>query len=237
MPDLSQKSSKTANIVSKNNQKSHTFWQRYQFWLFLLAAIIIRQIPLVSIPFNWLESYFHEISHGIAALISGGNIISIQLFANGAGLCTTQGGSRFLISFFGYGGAIIWGGLIYSFAGHHQRFAQIFSGFITLLLFISILLWARDLLTIIILVVLLIMFALTIKLQKLKILQMLMQLFGLLVLLNSLFSPLYLLDGRNLGDGATLSNITYIPELVWVAIWSGLALLVLYALSKFKMLR
>jgi hypothetical protein len=218
------------------NQPHHppSFWQRHQFWLFLLAAVIIRQIPLVSIPFNWLESYFHEISHGIAALVSGGDIIRIQLFTNGAGLCTTQGGSRLLISFFGYGGAIIWGGLIYSFAGQHQRFAQLSSAFIAVLLLSSILLWARDLLTIVILLVLFIMFGVTIKLQQLKVLQMMMQLFGLLVLLNSLFSPSYLLDGRNLGDGAALAELTFIPEVVWVAIWSLMALGVLYVLSKVK---
>ena len=217
------------NRFPTNNQ---SFLSRHQFWWFLIAAIIIRQIPFISIPFNWLESYFHEISHGMAALVSGGDIIRIQLFTNGAGLCTTQGGSRFLISFFGYGGAIIWGGLIYNLAGRRQRFAQAFSGFIALLLLVSLLFWARDLLTIVILLVLFIMFALTIKLQQLKFVQILMQLFGLLVLLNSLFSPLYLLDGRDLGDGATLSTMTYIPELIWVLIWSGLALFVLYLLSK-----
>lgn len=215
-------------------QQIPSFWQRHQFWLFLLLAVIIRQIPFISIPFNWLESYFHEISHGIAALVSGGDIVRIQLFTNGAGLCTTQGGSRFLISFFGYGGAIIWGGLIYSFAGQHQRFAQFSSAFIAVLLLSSILLWARDLLTIVILLVLFIMFGVTIKLQQLKVLQMMMQLFGLLVLLNSLFSPSYLLDGRNLGDGAALAELTFIPEVVWVAIWSLMALGVLYVLSKVK---
>ena len=59
------------------------------------------QIPIISIPFKWLDSYFHEISHGIAALVTGGEIIRIQLFTNGAGLCTTRGGSAFFISFFG----------------------------------------------------------------------------------------------------------------------------------------
>jgi hypothetical protein len=235
LPDFSKGFlKKDANTSETQPHHSRSFWQRHQFWLFLLVAVIIRQIPLVSIPFNWLESYFHEISHGIAALVSGGDIIRIQLFANGAGLCTTQGGSRFSISFFGYGGAIIWGGLIYSFSGQHQRFAQLSSAFIAVLLLSSILLWARDLLTIIILLVLFIMFGMTIKLQKLKALQMMMQLFGLLVLLNSLFSPSYLLDGRNLGDGAALAELTFIPEIVWVAIWSLMALGVLYALSKVK---
>ena len=214
--------------------RSISFLQKHQFWLFLIAGAIIRKIPIVSIPFNWLESYFHEIGHGLAAIATGGTIVNIQLFTNGAGLCTTQGGQAFVISFFGYAGAIIWGALIYTFAGQHQRIAQLFSGFLVLLLAMSILLWARDLLTIIILVLLLVMFVVTFQVKKLKLLQKFIQLLGVIVLLNSLFSPLYLLDGRNLGDGASLSNLTGLPEIIWVAIWSGLALAMIIFLSRMK---
>lgn len=221
---------------SAHAAQSHSlsFWQKHQFWLFLIAAAIIREIPIVSIPFNWLESYFHEIGHGLAAIATGGKIVNIQLFTNGAGLCTTQGGSAFVISFFGYAGAIFWGGLIYSFAGQHQRLAQFFSGFIILLLSASILLWARDPLTIIILASLLLMFVMTIKLKRLAMLQKFVQLLGIIVLLNSLFSPLYLLDGRDLGDGATLATSTGIPEILWVTIWSGLALAMIIFISRLK---
>lgn len=59
-----------------------------------------------------------------------------------------------------------------------------------------------------------------------------MQLFGLLILLNSLFSPSYLLDGRHLGDGATLASQTFVPEIIWVLIWFLLALLALYSLYR-----
>mgnify|MGYP000105363428 FL=1 len=59
-----------------------------------------------------------------------------------------------------------------------------------------------------------------------------MQLFGLLILLNSLSSPSYLLDGRHLGDGAALASMTFIPEIVWVLIWFSIALLGLYSLYK-----
>lgn len=211
---------------------SRSFSQKYQFWLFLLAAVVLRQIPFVSIPFNWLETYFHEISHGIAALITGGSIVQIQLFSNGAGLCTTQGGNRFLVSFSGYAGAIIWGMMIYTIAKSHQRIAQIFSLFIIFLLAITLLLWARDLLTIFICVVLLILFLFSLKTKNLKKIQLFLQLAGMMVLLNSLYSPFYLLDGRAIGDGASLANLTLLPEFFWVVIWSTLGLSTLYLLAK-----
>lgn len=217
---------------SSPSQETSSFWQKYHFFILLFIAIFLKQLPLITIPFNWLESYFHEISHGLAALLTGGNVLRIQLFANGAGLCTTQGGNSFVISFAGYAGATLWGWGIYKLSSASQRAAQTFSVLIFILLVSSLVFWGRDLLTWFILAVLAVIFLLTIKLQKIHYIQRLMQLFGLLILLNSLSSPSYLLDGRNLGDGAALASMTYIPEIVWVLIWFSLALLALYSLYK-----
>lgn len=213
-------------------QQNSSFFKKYQFWLFLLLAIFLRQLPFVSIPFNWLESYFHEISHGIAALVSGGEIVRIQLFTNGSGLCTTRGGISFLISFFGYAGAVIWGSIIYLSAFYFQRMAQLFTLFIILLLGITIILWARDLLTLFICGVLITLFVLSLKARNVKQIQWLLQLTGMTVLLNSLYSPLYLLDGKSLGDGAALANLTLIPEVIWVLIWSIMGIIALFLLAR-----
>lgn len=222
----------TLNSSNKPPVSTPSFWKNYQFYFLLFAAIIVRQIPLVSIPFNWLESYFHEISHGMAALFTGGSIVRIQLFANGAGLCTTQGGFNFMITFLGYAGASFWGWGVYRLASAHKRATQVFSGAIVLLLLCSIIFWARDLLTIVILATLIAMFALTIKLSQLHYLQLAMQFIGLSILLNSLFSPFYLLDGRHIGDGATLASMTFVPEIIWVIIWCFIALIAGYSLTQ-----
>ena len=216
------------------NIRSTSFFQKYQFWFFIAIAAIIRKIPLVSTPFNWLESYFHEISHGIAALITGGKIVNIQLSLSGAGLCTTQGGSDFLITFSGYAGAIFWGGLIYALASKNQGMARAVSYFILALLAVTILLWAKGLLTMLIIIVLMILFLLKIRMSQSFYVQKALQLSGILVLLNSLFSPWYLFDGRAIGDGARLAELTYLPELFWVILWSGSAVFAIYGLNKYK---
>lgn len=207
------------------------FNKKTQFWLFLLAAIIIHQIPLVSIPFKWLESYFHEISHGLAALITGGTIVKIQLFPNGAGLCTSRGGSALLISFMGYAGASIWGAIIFSLASAHKRLALTFSSLLVALLVLSIGFWVRDVLTLIIILLLLVLLLLPYKFKKLHYFQPLLQLTGMMVLLNSLYSPLHLFDGRSIGDGAALAELTFLPELLWVVIWLTIAMFSLYLLA------
>jgi membrane-associated protease RseP (regulator of RpoE activity) len=201
------------------NSQPLPFSTKYRFWLILCAALILSQIPIISIPFKWLESYFHEISHGLAALFTGGSIVRIQLFSNGAGLCTTRGGMSFLISFMGYAGAALWGMCIYYIATIHQRIAQILSGIIALLLLTTLIFWARDLLTLLIITALLALVVLKFKYSKLSYLQVSLQLTGVLILLNSVKSPWYLIDGRNIGDGAALSQLTGIPEFLWVIVW------------------
>jgi hypothetical protein len=213
---------------------STSFIKKHQLWLFIVIAAIIRKIPFVSTPFNWLESYFHEISHGIAALVTGGNIVNIQLFLSGAGLCTTQGGNDFLITFSGYVGAIFWGTLIYVLASQNQRMAKVVSYFILALLACTLVLWAKGLLTMIIIIVLMILFLFKIRMKQSFYVQKTMQLSGILVLLNGLFSPWYLFDGRAVGDGARLAELTFLPELVWVVLWSGSAVFAIFLLNKNK---
>ncbi|GAA6205315.1 MULTISPECIES: M50 family metallopeptidase [Thalassotalea] len=213
---------------------STSFFNQYRFWIIFLSAALLLEVPIVSLPLKWFESYFHEVSHGIAALVTGGSIINIQLFPNGAGLCTTQGGNRLLISFFGYAGAVFWGVAIYYFAAMHQRIAQIFSAVILILLLSTIIFWIRDLLSFAIMAVLLVVIVLKFKLENLQYFQILLQLIGTSVLLNSLKSPWYLIDGRSIGDGASLAQLTGIPEFVWVCIWFTLGGIGVLKLTQLK---
>jgi hypothetical protein len=93
------------------------------------------------------------------------------------------------------------------------------SGIIALLLLTTLVFWARDMLTLIIITVLLALVLLKFKYSKLSYLQISLQITGALILLNSVKSPWYLVDGRNIGDGAVLAQLTGIPEFLWIVIW------------------
>ncbi len=197
-----------------------------------VVAILLKQIPYLGIPFNWLESFFHELSHGIAALVSGGRIVQIQLFPNGAGLCTTQGGFAWLIAFSGYAGAVGWGVLIYKIGQLKSSVSRYFSAFLVLLLVVTCLLWVRDILTLFICLMLIALFTFSIKISHFNFLPVILKLFAIMVLLNSLSSPLYLIDGRGIGDGSALAELTFIPEIVWIIIWSIIGIFAIYKLGK-----
>lgn len=218
--------------MTQPKASGNSIFIRYYFYFVVLAAVLLMQIPIVSIPFKWLESYFHEISHGIAALLTGGEIIRIQLFTNGAGLCTTRGGSAFFISFFGYAGAAIWGVIYYLIAGLHHRVAQLFAVLLGLLFVTTLLLWSRDLLTIIIILSLLALIIVKLRYGHSFYLKVCLQVTALVVLLNSMKSPWYLIDGRSLGDGSALAQQTGIPELIWVICWCVITIAGIVVLAK-----
>lgn len=60
-------------------------------------------------PFRIFVVFLHEISHGIAAVLTGGRILAIGLTFDEGGVCVTDGGSRFLILNAGYLGSLAWG--------------------------------------------------------------------------------------------------------------------------------
>ena len=63
-------------------------------------------------PLKIFVVLLHEISHGLAAIITGGSIDHIEINAQQGGVCYTRGGSRFLTLTAGYLGSMFFGSLI-----------------------------------------------------------------------------------------------------------------------------
>jgi len=63
-------------------------------------------------PLKLIVVFLHEISHGIAALATGGRIVEIQLHQAEAGHCVTAGGNAALIYSAGYLGSLLFGVLL-----------------------------------------------------------------------------------------------------------------------------
>lgn len=83
-------------------------------WLPLVAAIVALALwdtPLVW-PLKIFVVFLHELSHGLAAVATGGSIVRIELSLAEGGLCVTRGGSRFLTLSAGYLGSLLFGALI-----------------------------------------------------------------------------------------------------------------------------
>ena len=73
-----------------------------------LVALALWDTFLVY-PFRLFVVFLHEISHGLAAVFTGGAIESIGLSVDESGVCRTHGGWPFLILNAGYLGSLFWG--------------------------------------------------------------------------------------------------------------------------------
>ncbi len=110
----------------------------------LLALIGFFWNSWLIYPLKLLVVFFHELSHGLAALLTGGSIMRIEMVAQQGGLCVTLGGSRFLILSAGYLGSLIWGGAILVLASR-TRFDRGLQTLLGLVLLLSTLVWVRPL--------------------------------------------------------------------------------------------
>ena len=88
-----------------------------------LTALLLAVIPWLS-PLNYslrlLMTTVHELGHGLAALLTGGDFIRFVVYPDGSGLAYTAGGWRFIVIPAGYLGAALFGAILISL-GRNQR--------------------------------------------------------------------------------------------------------------------
>ena len=79
--------------------------------LLICAVFYLWSSPVIQ-PVKIMVVLFHEISHGLMALASGGKVMSIVITADEGGACETEGGLPLLIVSAGYLGSMFVGGLL-----------------------------------------------------------------------------------------------------------------------------
>ncbi|MEB3198254.1 MAG: M50 family metallopeptidase [Candidatus Sericytochromatia bacterium] len=83
--------------------------QRHALWVAGLATLAMTLLHLNL----WIDQIFvtfiHEACHGLAAVLTGGTLVSLAVEADTSGRALTQGGFRPLILVAGYAGSCVWG--------------------------------------------------------------------------------------------------------------------------------
>ena len=105
--------------------------RRLQFLLAfaaLFAAVwFLWDTPIVY-PVKLFVVLLHEISHGLATLATGGEILAIDVTPREGGLCLCPGGNAFLSLSAGYLGSLLWGGLLIWGAERFPTLSSWFAG-------------------------------------------------------------------------------------------------------------
>lgn len=191
------------------------------------AAFAVSRIPFVRTPFRWYETYFHEISHGLAAVATGGDVVRLELRLDGSGTLWHAGSwLPAAVSFAGYAGAFVFGALLYlAAATSSPRYAGRIGLGMGASVALSAALWVRDLQSLAVAAVLAASFLGLWKLGGNRVTNWLIRFVGAYVVIGAFYSPAWLLwsDGGH-NDASALRQSTAVPEAVWVAAWllSGL---------------
>lgn len=187
------------------------------------AVALLWQTPVVA-PLKIFVVLLHEISHGAAAVLSGGSIDRIEINANQGGVCYTLGGNRFAILSAGYLGSMLWGGVIMLLAAR-TRLDQALSAVIGLGVLLLALFYVRSLFGFIFcgafsLAMLVAAFRFSHDTNEL-----ILKTIGMT---STLYAPLDIFDDviarSGIGsDAEKLASLTLVPSFAWGTLWIALS--------------
>jgi hypothetical protein len=210
----------------KRQQATRINWRMLLALAGMLVLIIVLWHTWFIYPLRMLVVFFHELSHGLMALATGGRIDHIELLALEGGLCVCQGGILPLVASAGYLGSLLWGGAILLTASY-TRWDNGVCIFLGALLLLVALLWVRPVLSFGFIFTLLIGAGLVMIGWKLHndINDFILKVIGLTSILyvpmdifsDTLARPYLPSDARRLAE------LTHVPTMVWGFIWLSIA--------------
>ncbi|MBN1287074.1 MAG: M50 family metallopeptidase [Anaerolineae bacterium] len=207
----------------------------------LVVTVLLWQLPeflripelsVLVYPFRLFVTLVHELGHGVAAMLTGGEFMSLEVMANGAGLATTRGGARFVIIQMGYLGASFFGAAMLLLANKLRNprwltaLVGLFCGGVTVFLGVNL---ATKLIGGAV-------FALAILLAfkgpewlNLFALNLLAMMVGLNALMDiwGLLSNLDTTVSGTPNDALAMQKLTYLPAALWAALWVVISVAVL----------
>lgn len=100
-------------------------------WQLLTLTLLITLLWNTNalLPLRILTVFLHELSHALAAIVTGGEVLSLSINPNEGGLVTTRGGSPFWISSAGYLGSLLIGAALFVLALRTDWDRAILAGF------------------------------------------------------------------------------------------------------------
>jgi hypothetical protein len=132
-------------VVRMAVSRGQTNWREVALLAGLAACIAVLWDTAALYPLPLLVVLFHELSHGAAAVLTGGRIVEIQMNPQEGGLCVTRGGSRFLVLSAGYVGSLLCGAVIVIMAAR-TRADKALTAVLGTILCLAAVLWVRPIL-------------------------------------------------------------------------------------------
>lgn len=193
-------------------------------WFFDAAALL---------PLRLFVVFFHEAGHALAAWAVGGSVDSIRVAANEGGLTMFRASPALLpqlvVSSGGYLGSAVFGAILLFAAARARSGRPVLYALAAFVVFAGVL-WVRDLFTAgFTLAAALVLAGLGRVLpgSLSRAAALFLGVFTGLYALHDIRSDLFRLGASRGTDADRLAELTYVPALVWAALWAALALLLL----------
>jgi hypothetical protein len=201
--------------------------------LALAAAAMLLWGTFVVYPFRLFVVFLHEISHGLAAVATGGSIVSIGLSFDEGGVCLTRGGWPFLILNAGYLGSLLWGALFLLLGGRRTRarpVVALLGAFTLAVTLVYVRTWFGFLYG---LATGLVLLAVATRLKP-AVAETLLAALGATSVLYAIWDVAsdVLLRHSGQSDAAALARLTGVPAILWGAAWIALSTAVLVSVLR-----
>jgi hypothetical protein len=186
-------------------------------------------------PIKLFVVMLHEISHALAALITGGKIISMDIGLNLGGKCDAEGGNVILVSSAGYLGSLLFG-LLFFLAPNNFKYGKWITICICVVIIITSLLTATNTLFILLAFISSAVMIACMFYSKIPIVAIIMRALGLLSAIYALFDIKEDIMQRtdSVSDASILANLlnvpTYLVGIIWIVI-SLIAIVIAVRLS------
>ena len=215
-------------VTRKKARPTRPTPKQEEFVAIMFFSLVFACIPIISLPFDILGTFFHEASHGIAILLTGGEIREISV--------GTLGGGRIyhsplpwykdmFVGWSGYSGAVLWGVLLYR-VGLRATPGQSFFFVIILILLmgVSTVLWVKEISTVFSLLIIYLVMSLSLilltKHRWQKRLNVFIKFVGIYLIVQAIAAPFFLFHDNNLGDAGGLARLSNLPDTFWIIQWA-----------------
>ncbi len=170
-------------------------------------------------PVTLLVTFLHEFGHALGALLTGGEVVALQINADGSGFTKTRGGSLGIILMGGYLGSAILGNLLFYIGARGRKVAKITIYVLAAFMVIVGFIWFNSLYTTGFLLAFAAVLYLIAKQTDFD---------REVLMFLGLASIIYIIQDFNVGPRSDLEKyaelLVFIPSHVWMYIWLFISL-------------
>jgi hypothetical protein len=200
-----------------------------------VASMLLWRVPWLGwifYPFHLFGTFVHELSHGLAAILTGGKFVQFIVRPNFSGVATTAGGVRWVVVSAGYLGSALFGGLLVIISAWGVSARAVLLG-LGVILGIMCLLFVRSifgLVTGFLFSAGLIAAGLYLNTTWASGLLLFLAVQSMLDAVDSVFDLIKLSTHHRYitTDAQIMQSMTFIPAVFWAILWTGISLTILF---------